>query len=93
MQGKPLIRFGSMLIRSYATPSQYAPRFLGAQRTASALRIDTSYLTSDQSIIVDHARFNVHGMQKVSAELAIFLGDAVSRGSPDCPQIRSRPER
>ena len=37
MQGRPLIRLGSIEIRSYATPAAYADRSPAAQRTASAL--------------------------------------------------------
>jgi hypothetical protein len=36
MQGRPLIRFGPMEIRSYATPEAYADRSPAAERTASA---------------------------------------------------------
>jgi hypothetical protein len=36
MQGRPLIRFGSMEIRSYATPAAYADRSPAAERTACA---------------------------------------------------------
>ena len=36
MQGRPLIRFGSMEIRSYATPRAYADRTPAAEGTASA---------------------------------------------------------
>ena len=36
MQGRPLIRFGSMEIRSYATPQAYADRTPAAEGTASA---------------------------------------------------------
>jgi hypothetical protein len=36
MQGRPLIRFGSMEIRSYATPEAYVDRSPAAERTASA---------------------------------------------------------
>jgi hypothetical protein len=35
MQGRPLIRFGSMEIRSYATPEAYADRSPAAERSAS----------------------------------------------------------
>ena len=36
MQGRPHIRFGSMEIRSYATPRAYADRTRAAEGTASA---------------------------------------------------------
>ena len=36
MQGRPLIRFGSMEIHSYATPEAYADRPPAAERNASA---------------------------------------------------------
>ena len=36
MHGRPLIRFGLMVIRSYATVSAYARRPAAAQRTVSA---------------------------------------------------------
>ena len=36
MQGTPLIRLGSMEIRSYATPEAYADRSPAAERTAAA---------------------------------------------------------
>jgi hypothetical protein len=39
MQGRPLIRFGSMEIRSYTTPEAYVDRSPAAERTASAPHI------------------------------------------------------
>ena len=41
MHGRPLIRFGPIVIRSYATLSAYARRPSAAQRTEHALLIAT----------------------------------------------------
>ena len=50
IQGRPLIRFGSMEIRTYATPEAYVDRTPAAERTASAPPITIRQAINGQDV-------------------------------------------